>query len=419
MHRLIVLIACALIAGPPRPAPTETVLATLPGSVVGRLQVPPNGRHVFATIRPGPGGTPAERGDWALYRDGALVGRYDGPLPRVSYIVESSEPGVELRYSADGEHYAFAGERVGKQFVVVDGVEGPPQDSVRGLVINPAGTIVAYVTGGRGAQRLVVNGRAGVVVDGVERPAPGPTGDGPTFSWSPDSRHLAYVVRSDSLTRYPLARADVRGNGTWPCNPGCYHMVVDGVESPGYFSILPGYSRFLSDGRLFFSAFDSTGWFTVVGRERLAGMQLIGMTRDGAHRAFAVDTTYTRLLVDGTPLTGPGTSCCFYGFSPKGKHFTFINWPTRAGETFYASVDSVHYPGQGPVVFSPNEDHVAYMDGNQVVLDRTPLLATDLVSTRFFFDTNDRYHAFALRGNQLIRVDGRLSEGTPHMKEML
>jgi hypothetical protein len=506
---------CAvLVVTRPQAAPTETVIATLPGTLLGALQATPYGRHVFAMRWPA-GIATADSGEWELFRDGKKVGRYDGPLPRLSYFVESSKPGVAFQFSADGERYAFVGQRNGRAFVVTDGVEGLSHGRIASLVMNAAGTLVAYIAVDGDTSRLVVNGRGGrpydrvygvdlsrdgrhlahvgvaramhqlfvdgsalgspspyriarfafgtdgrhvaygaeagdslhvfvdgrprgtyphvesfsispngrrfaleigipnsrhqrksVVVDGVERAAPGPSGYGTTaFSWSPDSRHVAYQVTSDSLTGYPLAARDVRGQSAWPCNPACTHMVVDGVASPGYFSIVPGFPRFLTDGRLMYSALDGAGWFTLIGRQRRAG-RLIGGTNDGRHVALALDSTYRRLLVDGRELAGPGSSCCFRGFSPRGRHFVFTNWPTVAGEHYQVTVDSVQYVGLGAVLFSPGDAHVAYVDGNQIVLDGRPVLSPDLTSTRFFFDSDARFHAFALRGNQLIRVDG-------------
>src|SRR5580658_6117937 len=84
---------------------TEKVLGVLPGTIHSALQASPGNRHVFTTVR---FGAPADSGPWALYRDGVLVGRYDGKLPRVTIVPESPpKPGVPFQFSTDGEHYAF------------------------------------------------------------------------------------------------------------------------------------------------------------------------------------------------------------------------------------------------------------------------------------------------------------------------
>jgi hypothetical protein len=141
----------------------ETVLGVLPGTIYGAIQTSLGNRHVFSAILPSGGPVPSQRtsGAWALYRDGVLVGHYDGELPVVFFMVEGKESGVPFQFSEDGEHYAFVGARDGKEFVVVDGVEGPHYDKVRDVHLNATGTLVAYVVGDHSEQRLVLNGPVG------------------------------------------------------------------------------------------------------------------------------------------------------------------------------------------------------------------------------------------------------------------
>src|SRR5262245_39704562 len=102
-----------LAQGPQSPAQVlfqleQTVLGALPGTIRGAMRISPGGRHVYSTVEIG--AVNESYGEWALYRDGAQVGRYEGKLPTASYIPEGSEPGVQLEFSADGEHFAFIGE---------------------------------------------------------------------------------------------------------------------------------------------------------------------------------------------------------------------------------------------------------------------------------------------------------------------
>jgi WD40 repeat protein len=524
---LIFLFIAGLAVPTPAQQPnlhlTQTVLGVLPSSLYGALQASPGNHHVFSTVLLGK--AQADSGAWALYRDGVLVGRYDGKLPRVVTAPPSSEPGVPFQFSTDGEHYALVGERGGKKFIVYDGVEGPQYNEVKRFRLNPTGSSVAYVVGTQGIERLVLNGQIGptydevyplefspdgrhfayvatttgsgqqlfldgepqinaiangrgvqaitfsansrhlafvtttdkgfqvildkktvgvytggidrlyfspdgnhlafevyhlrdsdadsVVADGVERHSPGASTaldylfvERTEIAWSPDSKHMAYVVRRSSPKDYPMAAADVRGDGVWPCPTACYHMVLDGVESPGYFSIER--AQFLDDGRLAYSAFEGTDWMTLIGNERIPGVRLVTVTADGVHRIFAVGSPQNPskfLLIDGKQYSATASYCCFPYFSvPAGKHFVYgTAYPPN--EAFVA-VDGIRQPGAGKVTFSPAEDHMACVDRNEVLVDGTPILNSGSSEPKFSFDSNYHFHAFAIRGNQLVRVDG-------------
>src|SRR6185436_18685568 len=107
------------------------------------------------------------------------------------------------------------------------------------------------------------------------------------LEWSPDGKHLAYaIMRKPGAGYYPFLPKDRRG-GRSQCPTDCIHMVLDGIESPGYFGL--GDAHFLSDGRLAYSAFENDDWTTLIGSERLlGGGRLVAITPDGRHRAFAV-----------------------------------------------------------------------------------------------------------------------------------
>jgi hypothetical protein len=95
-------------------------------------------------------------------------------------------------FSPDGRRLAYTAYRDRRQFLVVDGVEGPAYKAVNyeRTVFSPDGRRVAY-----GAQR---GDESLLVLDGVEGPAFRGAGKsfgfgGPVFS--PDSRRVAYVAR--------------------------------------------------------------------------------------------------------------------------------------------------------------------------------------------------------------------------------
>jgi hypothetical protein len=498
----------------------QTVLGTLPGTIRGPMRISPRGRHVYSTVEIG--AVNEAYGEWALYRDGALVGRYEGKLPTSWYYPETSEPGVQLEFSADGEHYAFIGERNGKQFIVHDGAEGPPYDELSRPLLSSTGERVAYVVGHSPERRLIVDNQVGpafddvggkfspdgrhfvsttstgvarclfldgapqiepieegdakyghlsivdakfspdsqhlafvtyigqksrvildgktvgsypggidrltfsadsrhltfetgqgvankqsrtLVVDGVAK-ALGDTSIGlPFLAWSSDGRHLAYAERRDNRANYPVPDASLRG-GIWPCPTACWRMVLDGKESPAYYDLDAVNARFLTDGRLVYSAFDGKQWITRIGDERIEGLRMIAITPDGAHRAFAPDVASNPFILDGTRFIETASSCCFPRFSgPAGKHL--VHGTVLPSDDAFVAIDGIHQPAEGAVLFTSDENHYALLHGNDVAVDGVPIPVPGVTELRFSFDGSDRFHVFARVGNRLVRVDGR------------
>jgi len=502
----------------------ETILGTLPGKIRGELQVSPNNRHVFAHIATG--------NEWALYRDGVLVGRYDGKLPPV--FSDSGRTGVPLQYSKDGEHYAFIAERKGKRFVVHDGIEDPAYNGVEHLQLSATGK-VAYTVEQAGERRLVSNGQIGpaysdvsghfspdgkhlvsiartatvsqifldgvpqietipegdsrhgglefgaqrfspdsqhfafvasstlgsrvildgttvgtysgaiddfvfspdgrhlafqvrppledttpwiMVVDGVERHLPPSSksmsevaGGALFLRWSADGQHIAYAIRRDSKASYPTQSPILRNGGS--CPTPCFRMFLDGTESPAYFGIDTMNAQFLDDGRLVYSAYDGGRWITMIGNERIPDARIVAITPDGKHRAFALEdpwrpgvTPENAMLIDGKRYSVVHEFCCFPRFSgPAGKHFVYgTNFPP---DTAFIVIDGVRQRLPGQVLFTPDENHVALLHADEVLVDGASVLSPGLSGPKFSFSGNDGVRVFALRGNQIVRIDGK------------
>src|SRR5215831_2644445 len=289
---------------------TETVLTDLPGTIYGALQTSPGNGHVFSTIRALPGVSAS--GAWALFRDGKLVGRYDGELPHVSNVLGMPGPGVPLTFSRDGEHYAFIGGRDGKQFVVVDGVEGPSYERVAELRLSSTGN-VAYVVGRDGERHLVRNGRIGPAFYDVR-----------TVGFSPDGQHLAIITSTGTVSRI-------------------YLDDTPQIEELQERDPVHGY-RTINN-----AAFSS----------------------DSHHLAFVAETNQgARVVLDGKTV-GLYPEVAALGFSPDGRHLCFV--VSRRSTTLSVVVDGVEQPVQGSlgeagvglnygraIIWSPDSMHTAY-----------------------------------------------------------
>ena len=159
------------------------------------------------------------------------------------------------------------------------------------------------------------------------------------------------------------------------CPDACWFMVLDGVESPGYFDLDNGNARFLADGRLAYSAFDGKEWITFIGNERITGVRIVAITPDGVHRAFALRVPSNPFIVNGKPYSEPASFCCFPKFSgPADKHLVYgTSYPTDEALTV---VDGTRQPMPCSVWFTPNEDHSACVWRHR--------------SCRWHFDSKDR-----------------------------
>ncbi len=156
------------------------------------------------------------KGIWTLVIDGQAT-RY-----RTGGFLLGSPGGAKLLFSPDSRHLAFAArdlDRGKQEFLVVDGKEGPPCDSILGdtVVFSPDGRRHATVARQGGRFVVLVDGQAGRPYERLARPV----------LFSEDGQHVAYL-------------AD-RGNPAWTA-------VIDGREGGTSYSVVPGSSRFDPSG---------------------------------------------------------------------------------------------------------------------------------------------------------------------------
>jgi hypothetical protein len=329
--KALVLLALFMLSDPSALKLRQTLLVSLPGAPYGPLQASPDSVHVFSTAR---FNTPStrfrkSRSLWALYRDGELVGNYDGDPPRVSYMPGSSVPGVDLQFSADGKHYAFVGTRHHEQFAVFDGVEGPHFTHVTQLHLDAAGDSVTYIGGRDHHWHLVENGQIGKTYPSVR-----------ILAVSPDGTQIAYTLSIGAVEQLFL-NSTPQGELSRLHDPDHGFLIVD-------------HALFSPDGRRFAYAVQSKQGSRVVhdgdsvGLYPGLGASLL-FSPDSQHLAFVVEskTKAVSVVINGVehPIAGEMAG---YALSP-------VN------------------PSDDTILWSPDSQHVAYVikrdDQLHVVLD--------------------------------------------------
>jgi Tol biopolymer transport system component len=144
------------------------------------------------------------------------------------------------RFSADGSRVAYAAISVDrrKQFVVTDGAEGPPFDSIDTLEFSPKGNRLLYTASLRAKHYMVLDG-VQTEYDAV-----------PVSAFSPDGEHLALLVKIENKwvimvdgnrTDAPCGQVSqlVLGRGgkhlAFVCNRRHQQLaVIDGTEGKPY-----------------------------------------------------------------------------------------------------------------------------------------------------------------------------------------
>jgi hypothetical protein len=302
--------------------------------------------------------------------------------------------------SEDARHLAFLGVKGDKQYVVVDGRQGPPFDWIlpdslfvigegqaafivqnddlmqaviggrvdkaypsiqfNRLFISPDGKKVAYIA-------VLPSKKMAIVLDGQEGPAFDSI-DFPLFS--PDSQRLAYRAMSDGTAR----------------------IVVNGQPQPTYDSVAGISLSFSPDSRRIAYEAVRKGQHMIVldGKEVLQCNPLKagpGFSPDSKRWAAAIaadpadpSSNKTCVALDGK--IGPVYDAAFSGdmrFSPDSKHFAFA---AMGGKHAAIVIDGVEKPpvddiGAHTLVFSPDSAHYAFaaMSGAaQVVVYDSKLL---------------------------------------------
>jgi WD40 repeat protein len=322
------------------------------------------------------------------------------------------------QFSPDSKHFVFvASSNLGSRVVL----DGKTVGTYSGLIGRDTGTgNFVFSPDGRHLAFYVrphlprINDPWILVVDGVERNlSPSELErELPFFMrWSSDGQHFAYALRRDSKASYPSKSPILRNGGDCPTQ--CWRMFLDGMESPTYFGIDTNNAQFLDDGRLVYSAYDGGRWITMIGNEQITDARILAITPDGKHRVFALADPWrpgvdpeNPMLIDGKRYSQAHEYCCFPRFSgPGGRHFVYGTYYPR--DKAFVVIDGVRQKLPGQVLFTPDENHVALLYSDDVFVDGTRVVSPGNSGPKFAFSGNEGFRVFALRGDQIVRSDGK------------
>jgi len=392
----------------------DVSLGRLPSDIVWEtIAVSPDGRRVGYGARSGD--------EWRFVCDGDRRDGYD----RIGVVY----------FSANSRRVSYPAARDGKEFVVVDGVEGRAYERIAGAraIFSPNSRRVAYV--------VVSGGQFSAVVDGEEGPW---SGFAMTPIFSPDSTRTAYWAGRNGATWKARSPSTVVVNGRDGklyddiLNPtfssdsthlaygaerdGEWFLVVDAREVNG------GYERvdhvgFADDGATATCNAQRTGTpVAVVGDKEYPSAHSPKVSPDGRRVAYAATRRDHQVaMVDG--VSGPAYEHIrTQGFSPDSKHLAYS--AVRGGRSFVV-VDGREYRGATDhVVFSPDSKHVVYwaltsagfelmVDGVSAGAYDRPLSLDVLRGFRglqFVFDSADSFYAVAVRNGHVLRTEVRIVE---------
>ena len=342
-------------------------------------------------------------------------------------------------FSPDGKRFACVASDGERNYVVVDGKEGPKYRSKPSIpVFSPDGQRFAYWVKEGDFVSVIVDGEPGFKGAGEVRGG---------VRFSPDSRHWAVELGGDGTSR----------------------VVADGTEHKAYRRILNNSLAFLRDGRLCYlgddghgvfdcadgvernrgqavssltysPAFDSQAYFLDGGNGKhlvLNGTELplrdsprldtLSFTCDGRHYAFVSyrnpneprreyvnDVSRQYLVVDGVKGDVHDYICPeSVTFSPDGGRVACF---VKDHDRLRLSCGSVSVPvdeasGRRSISFSPDGKHLAYRPASPcVVVDNRKGGQYDEVfpkDGRILFDTSDCFHYLARRLNNFYLVEAR------------
>ena len=405
----MILSTVALILIQGRIQVDRQVLGKLPGSLVGPMLCGPTGRHVVCAVHLPSGG-------WAALGDGHLIGSYDGEDPIV-IIPESHRPGLDVKFSHDGRHYAFVGTRKGQQIPVIDGIERPAAQQIGEIALSPTGDSYAYVAKDSTKSRLIRDGKEVASNENYIG----------SLTYSPDGRQLAWITDiGHGYAQFLNGKQLTPREGDDPKAFQQIHRFRFSTDSKHYAYIQGADSdvRIVRDGRV-----------EAIFKEISGGVvQDIDFTPDSKRLAVAfggIWSTQVGFIRDGKVVpAGPASGTTQAGqfiWSPNSKHFATAVW--RANKT-YAVLDGQEMPEHVYAFSKPgwvlDDGRFAYCssDLNSSVLWTTHFGGQDFKGWLLHDMTADGSHLAMCRSLQdrnvtPVQVDGRTygPEGE-HVREL-
>ena len=412
----LVLLAGAAVAGVSK---RETRLLTLPHQVLGdTIVVTPDGDSVGYVLGVG------ERRKVVI--DGDERWRWDA----VQVVVDGSVKGTYTHasrpyFSPNGHRVAWIAEREGREFAVVDGVEGKPYDGVayERVEFSPDSRTVAFNAREGHSSFIVVNGVEGPRCDRICE-----------LTFSPDSSRIAYVatrgdrqilvVDGEELAEHDqVVSVDFSKDGKrfiyGMVQNGKEYAVVNGVKHGGYDWMQQ--PRFSPDGsRVGYVARIGDRTFTFIDDKATAGSSAPLFSQDGRRVAYGLDVEGGQVVVVDGQRSRPYDMVFPSAFSPDGKHFAFV---ARDGDTWKVVLDGRELPaydGSVYLVLSPDGEHVAYsaMSGNtwlllidgRVVARHDMLCANSVGEVALAFESPDSFSATVIRGWDVVRIEGTVTD---------
>lgn len=412
---------------PPAPGPIPAALYTVSEQALGPLagevsylEASPDGRHWACSVK---------RGDkYSMMIDGKPVPEFDGAF-------------TDLRFSYDGSRFAYMvyEKRTrpdSKVFAVVDG-RPRPEDGIHTITLMPDGKRFHFIGRKDG-------GKTAIFFDDQ----PGPTFDGDVREvvFSPDGKHVAYLVVRGSKRlvivdgkagpEYDKAErpAFCAGNRVaYPaCSAGKWFIVTDGKpgQELGYDHV--GCLVYGPDGqRSAYAAYKGDRAFVVVDGQPQSQYMAVGplsLSPDGKHLAHSaiLEGKGCFIVVDGKPHEHYRQVGDPF-FSQDSKHLAYVAWDTTSKDPkdnqWFVVLDGQPGPKfnyiewrervrPGRLTFSPDGKHIAYRVSEQdyrnqrVVVDGEPgptyeRISNDGVPT-FYADGSVGY--FAVKSKTLYFV---------------
>jgi hypothetical protein len=221
-----------------------------------------------------------------------------------------------IRFSPDGERFAYVAKQGDGARVVVDGTAGLLFDAVHwdSTPFSPDSRHVAYLAAQEGSYVAVRDGVVGRKYDAIR-----------SLEFSPDSKHLIYVAQRDGLEYVAIDGKEGKATARTPAKPMVSVVLHNGL-------------RYAVPGK------PGQGFITTAGR-------VVTLVQQG-------DTW--DVSIDGVPCGLPGYPYSYAVASPNGRRIACV---VGRGRKWFVGVDGVADPGYDEVehvTFSPDDRHLAY-----------------------------------------------------------